>query len=219
MARPLILAHRGDWSRAPENSLAAFLAAAARPGVDGVEFDVRAARDGTPVVIHDAGLRRVQGVDRSVAGLSADRLAELGVPTLAAVLDAQPEPRFLDIELKADVGAEVVRVIAGMRGDPPRHAVLSSFLPEAISTVRRVAPDWPCWLISRQLNADVVATARSLGCRGIAAEWLVLTPAKVALVHGAGLGLGTWTIGDRAALPAVVAMGPDFICVDPPALP
>ena len=71
MARPLILAHRGDWTRAAENSLDAFSAAAARPGVDGVEFDVRAARDGTPVVIHDVNLLRVQGVAGRVSRLTA----------------------------------------------------------------------------------------------------------------------------------------------------
>jgi glycerophosphoryl diester phosphodiesterase len=35
-AGPLILAHRGDWTVERENSLGAFAAAAARPGVDGV---------------------------------------------------------------------------------------------------------------------------------------------------------------------------------------
>ena len=40
--RTLRLAHRGDWRRAPENTLAAFLAALAVPGCDGLEFDVRA---------------------------------------------------------------------------------------------------------------------------------------------------------------------------------
>ena len=46
----LRLAHRGDWRRAPENTLAAFLAALAVPGCDGLEFDVRASADGVPVV-------------------------------------------------------------------------------------------------------------------------------------------------------------------------
>ena len=40
--RTLRLAHRGDWRAAPENSLAAFLAALAIPACDGLEFDVRA---------------------------------------------------------------------------------------------------------------------------------------------------------------------------------
>ena len=57
----LLLAHRGDHRRAPENTLAAFAAALAHPGVDGLELDVRASADGVAVVIHDASLARVQG--------------------------------------------------------------------------------------------------------------------------------------------------------------
>ena len=54
--RPLRLAHRGDWRVAPENTLEALLAAMRVPGCDGVEFDVRLARDGVPVLLHDATL-------------------------------------------------------------------------------------------------------------------------------------------------------------------
>src|SRR4029079_15624719 len=100
MPLPLILAHRGDWSRADENSLDAFAAALRRPGVDGVEFDVRGAGDGTPVVIHDATLGRLRGVRRRVRDLSVGQLRELGVRTLAEILEALPAPFFLDIELK-----------------------------------------------------------------------------------------------------------------------
>ena len=57
----LLLAHRGDHREAPENTLAAFVAALAIPGVDGLELDVRASADGVAVVLHDASLARVQG--------------------------------------------------------------------------------------------------------------------------------------------------------------
>ena len=78
----LRLAHRGDWRRAPENTIPAFLAALDVPGCDGLEFDVRAAAGGVPVVIHDETLERVQGVAGRVADLTPDELAEHGVPTL-----------------------------------------------------------------------------------------------------------------------------------------
>ena len=94
------LAHRGDWRRAPENTLAAFLAAIAVPGCDGLEFDVRASADGVPVVIHDETLERVQGVDARVDELSAEALERHGVPSLADVLAAVPRRAFLDVELK-----------------------------------------------------------------------------------------------------------------------
>lgn len=53
----LIIAHRGASAHAPENTLAAFRLAFEH-GADGLEFDVRLARDGVPVCIHDATLTR-----------------------------------------------------------------------------------------------------------------------------------------------------------------
>jgi hypothetical protein len=73
----LRLAHRGDWRRAPENTIGAFLAALEVPGCDGLELDVRAAAGGVPVVIHDDSLARVQGVALRVADLTADELSAL----------------------------------------------------------------------------------------------------------------------------------------------
>src|SRR5205085_1804677 len=58
--RALVVAHRGDPSASPENTLAAFEDALAA-GADAVEFDVRLSADGFPVVIHDAFVDRTTG--------------------------------------------------------------------------------------------------------------------------------------------------------------
>ena len=52
-----IIAHRGYSANAPENTLAAF-GAAVEAGVEAVEFDVRTAACGTPVLFHDPMLGR-----------------------------------------------------------------------------------------------------------------------------------------------------------------
>jgi len=51
----LVYAHRGASAAEPENTLAAFRAAA-RMGADGVELDVRRTADGGAAVVHDATL-------------------------------------------------------------------------------------------------------------------------------------------------------------------
>jgi glycerophosphoryl diester phosphodiesterase len=58
---PLIIAHRGCSSLAPENTLAA-ARAAHRVGADGWELDVQLTADGHPIVIHDRGLLRLTNV-------------------------------------------------------------------------------------------------------------------------------------------------------------
>lgn len=74
----LIIGHRGASAFAPENTLAAFARAFA-DGADGIEFDVRLARDGVPVVIHDRTLRHTARRAAAVANLTSTRLAEIDV--------------------------------------------------------------------------------------------------------------------------------------------
>lgn len=71
--RPLVFAHRGANSLAPENTISAFSAARDR-GADGLELDVKLSADGQVVVMHD------QTVGRTTDGhgrLRNFRLADL----------------------------------------------------------------------------------------------------------------------------------------------
>src|SRR3954451_14222867 len=154
----LRLAHRGDWRRGPENSIAAFVAALDVPGCDGVEFDVRLSRDGVPVCYHDDTLARVHGIDRPVADLSAGELEELGVPTLAAALEAIPRHAFLDVELKGDPGRAAFETLLAARGPGLERAVVSSFETETLRRLAGWAPTWPRWLNIEAASAATVAT-------------------------------------------------------------
>jgi glycerophosphoryl diester phosphodiesterase len=78
--RPQIIAHRGTSSVAPEDTLAAFAKAIA-DGADGIEFDVQLAKDGAPVVIHDANLRRTGNRRDEIKNLTPSELASIDVGT------------------------------------------------------------------------------------------------------------------------------------------
>jgi glycerophosphoryl diester phosphodiesterase len=159
--QPLILGHRGSSATAPENTLAAF-SQALSDGADGIEFDVRLARDGVPVVIHDASLKRTGGIDRPVSQLSAAELQEIDVgswfaahrqtaqtfageklPSLAQVFELFAESSgVLYIEMKCDAGegaalaAEVVRLTRASQ--MARRVVVESFDLSAIHAVKKV---------------------------------------------------------------------------------
>ena len=158
--------------------MAAFTAALAVTGCDGLEFDVRAAADGVPVVIHDATLERVQGQTGRVAAMTAAALGEAGVPMLSDVLAAVGSAPYLDVELKVDVGRPGVEVLAAARGFAVERTVISSFSSTALETVARLAPGWPLWLNSRTLDAATIANAIAVGCVGVAIEWRAWTPSR-----------------------------------------
>lgn len=218
LPRTLRLAHRGDWRAAPENTIAAFLAALAIPSCDGLEFDVRASADGVPVVHHDATLERVHGRPDRVDALSAAQLEGLGVPALADTLAAVGRRPFLDVELKSALGRAVVEVLAAGRGPGLSNAVVSSFEPDVLERVASLAPAWPRWLITRSLDAGTIADAVGLGARGVAVEWRALEVGSIRRARAAGLDVAAWTVRRRPTFERLARLGVVAICVDGAAL-
>lgn len=163
---PLVIGHRGASAHAPENTLAAFRRAL-EDGADGLEFDVRLARDRVPVVIHDADLRRTalrDGLVRlhtsvELAGIDAgtwfnrrypaharDEYARERVPTLSEVFAAVgAQARVLYVELKCDededyeaLAAEAVEAV--IAHDMSGRVVVESFDLRAVRAVKSFAP-------------------------------------------------------------------------------
>jgi len=73
-----IIAHRGIWQDAPENSLLA-VERAILAGHDVVEIDVRQSLDGEFFLLHDDTLERMTGLDEAPEVLNAERLSSLAL--------------------------------------------------------------------------------------------------------------------------------------------
>ena len=149
--RPLIIAHRGLTSAAPENTLTAFRLAV-EAGADGVELDVRLSRDGEVVVLHDRKLARTTNGSGTVGRLSLAELKRLllrgldgeRIPTLSEVFDALPAAFLIVVELKVrGVGfwALASRTVSVIR-DAGRlqTAIVASFHPLALMATRMIEP-------------------------------------------------------------------------------
>lgn len=214
----LRLAHRGDWRAASENSLAAMAAALALPRCDGLEFDVRASGDGVPVLLHDASLRRVQGLDLDVTSLTATELAGYGIPTLEAVLAAAGPRPFLDVELKGEPGPAVVRVLEAARGPGLARAVVSSFEPPTLAWLGRQRPAWSRWLNAMDLSPLTVALATDAGCSGVSVDWSSIDGDGLARARSAALEVAAWTVRDLATYERLARLGVVAICAEAEAL-
>lgn len=163
MRDPLIIGHRGASATAPENTLIAFERAMA-DGADGVEFDIQLARDGVPVVIHDATLKRTGLRAGSISDLTSAELEKIDVgtwfnrkyparahrefanatvPTLAGVLDYfRKVEAVLYIEMKCALrdshalAREVVRLIHEHKLNS--RVVVESFALDSIREIKRI---------------------------------------------------------------------------------
>ena len=218
MARALRLAHRGDWRAGPENSLAAMRAALANPAGDGLEFDVRASREGIPILLHDATLERVQGRPGRPEELSIGDLAAAGIPTLAEVLAVAGPGPFLDVELKGEPVAGVIPVLEAARGANLARAVISSFEAETLAWLAGERPAWPRWLNAMDLAPATIERAVELGCKGVSAEWPSVDSAALGRARRAGLDVAAWTVRRRATAARLERLGVMALCVEAAAL-
>ena len=222
--RPLRLAHRGDWRGAPENSLVAMEAALGVPACDGLEFDVRASKDGVPILLHDPTLRRVQGLDVSPSTLTAAECAALGISSLAEVLKRAGCDPYLDVELKERVPAaidllELERGRVDDEGRPVlRDAVVSSFDVEILRWLADERPTWPRWLNSVDLFPPTIDLAVDLGCETISADWRGIDAPAVARANQAGIQVAAWTIRSKADYDRLAGLGVVAICAEADAL-
>lgn len=110
-----VVAHRGIWRDAPENSLPA-IEAAIRAGADIVEIDVRRSADGGLFLLHDETLLRMAGIDEAPEALSSAQLAGLTLrnrdggennamtgerlPSLQQLFDLTRDRIFLHLDVK-----------------------------------------------------------------------------------------------------------------------
>jgi len=214
----LRLAHRGDWRRAPENTLPALVAALKMPACDGLEIDVRLAADGVPVLLHDETLERVQGRPERVDEIRSRALEDLGVPSLAEVLAAVPHRAFLDVELKGRHDRAVVEVLAAGRGPGLVKAVVSSFEPDTLERIAGLVPLWPRWLNARDLEPATIAAATELECRAISVEWHAIDRESLARARAADLKVAAWTVRRRPTAARLERLGILAACVEAGAL-
>ena len=194
------------------------VAALRNPACDGLEFDVRESRDGIPILLHDETLERVQGRPERPGGLTADELGAIGVPTLAAVLEAAGRAPFLDVELKGRPPAAVVPLLEAARGPHLEGAIVSSFEAETIAWIGRLRPAWPRWFNAEEFTPATVALARDLGCRGVSVDWRVITPSAMRRARDAGLDVAAWTVRRRATAARLEDLGVSILCVEAAAL-
>jgi glycerophosphoryl diester phosphodiesterase len=136
--RPWIVAHRGAWGEAPQNSLQAFEDAVAL-GCDAVELDVRRTSDGRLVVVHDARIGRRRVAASRHEALRA-RMGEERLHTLEEVLERLAGRIAVDIELKEDGYVELAMALIARRLRPDQY-VLTSFIDDVLQAARRAVPE------------------------------------------------------------------------------
>ena len=99
-----IWGHRGCSYRYPENTISAFMAAAAIPGITGIETDVQLTKDGEVVVFHDENVKRVTDGDRDVKDYTFAEIEKLKIDAKGMGRDKQDDKKLSNESVSREFG-------------------------------------------------------------------------------------------------------------------
>ncbi|AYL38969.1 glycerophosphodiester phosphodiesterase [Streptomyces fungicidicus] len=207
------VAHRGDPYRVRENTLAS-LRSALRRGADAVEIDVRLTRDGVPVLLHDATLKRLWEHDRPLAALSWEEVRGVtdgGVPSLSDALAATEGSRvMIDLPGGPDVRA-VRRVVDAVRGQGAQERVHYCAGAQAMLAVRAADPAAEIALTWTSLAPPRAGLLEAVRPRWLNYRFGLVDRDLADRVHRGGHLLSVWTPDTRRSLRRLLALGADSI--------
>ena len=232
--RPVVVAHRGASSIAPENTLAA-IKAAAKLGARAVEFDVHRSQDGSIVLIHDHTLARTTNGRGLVRKRTLDALQSLDagswfspefkaetIPTLEEALAVTPDTMVACIEIKTrePVVGTIRKILE--RTNKKESAVIFSFVPSQIRATVDQMPTVPALLLvdislgSRYTAGSLAKSAQSAGTRILGLAHHGVTRELVERLHAAGLTVFVYTVDSAQDVKRMVLAGVDGIISNKP---
>jgi glycerophosphoryl diester phosphodiesterase len=233
----IVVAHRGSSGSAPENTMAAFLAAATA-GADLIELDVRFSAECTCVVMHDRSVRRTTNGVGYVHKLSLASLRRLDagrwfspaftsqrIPTFAEVLQTLPPTIGINCEVKTDGDPRprtrrahaLLETLHKYSG--PRSVIVSSFDHRFLSILSRHAPALPLGVLLqplRDLPRRASIVAHRAGASFIFCGRGMIRHRIVADARRSGMSVGVYTVDTLPQLARARRYGVDMVFTNYP---
>lgn len=214
-----IVGHRGAISLGMENTIAGFKNAK-KIGVDAIELDVQATKDGAFVVFHDDDLTRLAGVKARIRDLTFQQIAEIHllnnetVPLLYDVLEIiDGIPVVLDIKTDHNIPA-LMEILAQF---PKMDLTIVTDLPWIIPECKTARPDTPAFVQRHFSPFGLVKYVQKYGADGLNLNYYWLNPFtyRAALKHG--MQIQAYTINNVLVARMIKRLYPGvWICTNHP---
>lgn len=231
-----IVAHRGAKRVAPENTLAAFRAAA-RQGTRWLEFDVSLLGDGTAVVHHDETLERCTNATGPLTAIGAGDLPAIDAGSwFGPAFAGEPLPtldqalgQILDLGLSAnleikphdaDPGPVAAAVAAALARRPWTEAriLVSSYDLGALAALRRLMPGQPLAVLYDDPPQDWPDTVAALRASSLHIWYEFLTPEVLRRARSHRVHVRVFTVNEPARMLPFRDLGLTGVITDHPPL-
>ena len=236
-AGPVVVAHRGNSRRQPENTLAAFRSAVAL-GVAMQEFDVQATADGELVCVHDTSLDRTSdaptalGPGALVAQTKWDVVRRLDAGRwFAPTCAGERMPRLGDalqvmlphcVPLIEHKGGDAPLFAAALAaGELRRRCIVQSFEWDFVAAMARRLPDLARAVLGPtatfpRCDAGAIEAAVAIGAGMVHWHDRDLRREDIERAHTAGLLVCSYTTDDELGWEGGRALGIDAMCTNDP---
>ena len=217
-------AHRGAQAYMPENTLLSFYTGIAM-NANGIETDVRRAKDGTLVLFHDDSMKRTTGEVGDVSDYTYDELRAFNVShkgysdKIISLEEFLKYFSFRDItfaiELKdSDIEKDVADLLR--KYDMSRKTVVTSFEFEYIKNFKAYAPEFRVGLLCFDPDEALEEQLKDIWADEICPKASTLTPDKIDRWHKLGFRVRAWGISDEEIMRTAYDMGVDGMTVNFP---
>jgi glycerophosphoryl diester phosphodiesterase len=224
---PVVFAHRGANSFAPENSLVAFQKAI-EMGCDGIELDVRPCSSGEIVVFHDRHTQRMTGTRGAVHKM---RFAEIKgltlkhnsscserIPRLEEVLDLARKKVRINIDVKKEsftrngLEDKILKIIKDFHLED--NVIISSFNPIVLKRIAQIRPDLHLGFIFRNRSSMMMLNGHPV--RSLHARYRILSQRYIGHLNQKANQVYSWTVDKAQAMKKQIALGVDGIITNKP---
>ncbi|MDF1498964.1 MAG: glycerophosphodiester phosphodiesterase family protein [Anaerolineales bacterium] len=231
---PLVIAHRGASSIAPESTLHAFRCAV-EGGADAVEMDLKLSRDGVIVVHHDQSLDRTTDGKGFVADWTWSELSRLdagihygaeflsaGIPRLQDVFDEMGDRLLYNLELTeyrrpfTSLTEDTVELVRAY--DLEECVLYSSFSPiELFRAARLVDRERLALLVHERTPAFTRALMRWITPHAFFHPSDEMTTQQlIDQSHAGGKSVNVWTVNEHDRMRDLFEWGADGLITDAP---
>lgn len=225
------IAHRGNNTEYPENSLPAFKNSRRHWGI---ETDIQVTSDGKWVVMHDSTVDRTTNGTGAISSMTFAQFRALRIDTganLSVLTDAEKTPPTLEeyliickqlnkvpiIEIKSGTYSTanytLLKDTLNLFGYDETNCVIGSFDYSVLATVRTIYPNMELHYFVNAIDTNTINQLNALGVPAACScsyNNASVTQANVKLIHASGLKFAVWTVPD-ASFDAMVKLGVDYI--------
>ncbi|AVF02636.1 MULTISPECIES: glycerophosphodiester phosphodiesterase family protein [Devosia] len=236
-ARHEVQAHRGASAIAPENTIAAFRAAA-EAGAKWVELDVALSADGQLIVIHDDSVDRTSSGSGSLGALTQSEIAALDagswfsqdyqderIPTLAETIAALGELGLsANVEIKQHKHHKSLdQLVGAVQADISKRSggteiMISSFDPEALKAMHALEPELEMAMLWGRPPEDWAEQLAAIPASTIHMHFKALSIGMLEETTKRGIKVRAWTCNDPMQLVSFWDAGLTGVITDNPKL-